>query len=182
MNCQDLVSIVMPVYNGEAFIREAIESVIRQTYPNWELIIVDDGSTDGSRDIIAKFQDKDDRIVGLENDENLGISASRNKAMNASNGEWIAFLDCDDQWEEAKLKKQLEAADLFSTGFMFTGVSYINDEGQSFKGSLQVPQRLTYKELRNHNIIACLSVLPEKDISIRSKFPDGISWMTSHSG
>lgn len=163
MSDQSLVSIVMPVHNGEAFISQAIESVIGQTYPNWELIIVDDGSTDGSRDIIEEFQDRDDRIVGLVNHENLGISASRNKSIDASKGEWIAFLDCDDQWEETKLKKQLEAADLYSTGFVFTGVSYINDEGQTYKSNLQVPQRLTYRELRNHNIIACSSVLARKE-------------------
>lgn len=163
MSQQDFVSVIMPVFNGEAFMEEAIASVMNQTHSNWELIVVDDGSRDRSFEILEELASKEDRIVVLRNEGNRGISASRNRAIEVAKGEWIAFLDCDDQWEPSKLTKQLEVATKFRTGFVFTGVSYINREGEPYKGILRVPSKLTYKELRKHNILACSSVMARKE-------------------
>lgn len=170
MSQQDFVSVIMPVFNGEAFMEEAIASVMNQTHSNWELIVVDDGSKDISFEIMEELAGKEDRIVVLRNEGNRGISATRNRAIEASNGEWIAFLDCDDQWEPSKLTKQLEAATKFRTGFVFTGVSYVNKEGESYKGILRVPSKLTYENLRKHNILACSSVLARKEYFDEIKF------------
>ena len=101
----DLVSVVMPSYNTEDFIRESIKSVISQTYKNWELIIVDDCSTDKTEEIIASFDDT--RIRFLKNEINSGAAVSRNKALAAARGKWIAFLDSDDLWHPQKLEKQI---------------------------------------------------------------------------
>lgn len=122
-NDQPLVSIVMPVYNGENFVAEAIESVINQTYKNWELIIVDDGSTDRSREVISKYL-CDARIKVIKHGGNLGIAKARNTGIERSQGSYIAFLDQDDLWLPSKTEKSLskfkysEAIGLVHTGLI----------------------------------------------------------------
>lgn len=101
------VSVIISCYNGEKFIGEAIESVINQTYENWELIIVDDGSTDDSKNIVKSYL-ADDRVNYLEHSKNRGIAAARNTAIAAAKGRSIAFLDQDDVWLPKKLGKQIE--------------------------------------------------------------------------
>lgn len=105
MQDMDLVSIIMPSYNTARFIGESINSVINQTYENWELLIVDDCSTDNTDDIVKDFTDK--RIHYYKNDRNSGAAVSRNKALREAKGKWIAFLDSDDLWKPEKLEKQL---------------------------------------------------------------------------
>ena len=100
-----LVSIIMPNYNSSDFIKETVECVIAQTYQNWELLIVDDCSTDDSLKVLAQFDD--DRLKVIKNQENCGAAISRNRAIEAANGRWIAFLDSDDLWAENKLEGHL---------------------------------------------------------------------------
>lgn len=101
----NLVSVIMPSYNTAKYIEASINSVIAQTYENWELIIVDDCSTDNTAEIIAGIHD--DRIRYFRNDKNSGAAISRNKALREAKGEWIAFLDSDDLWMPEKLEHQL---------------------------------------------------------------------------
>ena len=101
-----LVSIVMPNYNSEKYIEATINSVLNQTYQNWELILVDDCSTDNSLEIVRSFDD--DRIRILQNEVNSGAAVSRNYALREAQGKWVAFLDSDDLWEPTKLEEQLE--------------------------------------------------------------------------
>ena len=105
---KDLVSIITPVYNGEDFLDRSIKSVLSQTHQNWELLLIDDGSEDDSARIIERYLE-DDRIKFLKNDSNSGISATRNKGINNSSGEYIALLDQDDEWFPDKLQKQVKA-------------------------------------------------------------------------
>ena len=100
-----LVSIVMPSWNTGAFIAEAIRSVLRQTYGNWELIVVDDGSTDNTDEVVASFEDA--RIKYFKNPRNVGAALTRNRALREARGEWMAFLDSDDLWAPGKLERQL---------------------------------------------------------------------------
>ena len=99
-----LVSVIMPSWNTDRFIGESIQSVINQTYTNWELIIVDDCSTDSTDNVVASY--KDDRIRYLKNEKNSGAALTRNRALREAKGEWIAFLDSDDLWMPEKLEKQ----------------------------------------------------------------------------
>ena len=92
-----MISVVMPVYNGEAFVARAVQSVLDQTSPRWEIVAVDDGSRDGTRAILERFAARDPRIRVLHQ-ENAGVSAARNAAMAAARGEYLAFLDADDWW------------------------------------------------------------------------------------
>ena len=102
----DLVSIIMPSYNTEDYIGESIQSVINQTYSNWELIIVDDCSNDNTDNVVKPFL-ADSRIKYFKNEHNSGAAVTRNKALREAKGEWIAFLDSDDLWMPEKLEKQI---------------------------------------------------------------------------
>ncbi len=117
----DLVSIIMPSYNTEGFIKETIESVLKQTYENWELIIVDDCSTDNTDQVVEPFL-KDKRIRYIKNAVNSGAAVSRNLAFKKAKGKWIAFLDSDDLWYPQKLEKQI--AFMQETGYKFTYTDY----------------------------------------------------------
>lgn len=157
-----LVSIVMPAYNCEKYVIDAINSVLTQTYQNWELLVLDDGSKDNTFNIINEFGKKDSRIRPLQNKKNMGVSATRNRGIELALGDWIAFLDSDDMWEPSKLEKQLKVADKNSAEFLFSGSSYINEKGVTFNGIYEVPEKVTYKILRNHNVISCSSVLVKR--------------------
>lgn len=115
-----LVSVVMPSYNTAKYISDSIDSVIAQTYPNWELIIVDDCSTDDSMAVISSYNDP--RIRVLQNVKNSGAALSRNFALREAKGEWIAFLDSDDIWAPEKLEKQI--AFMKTNGYAFTFTDY----------------------------------------------------------
>ena len=107
-NKEKKVSIIMPAYNAEKYIEEAIYSVLAQTHKEWELIIIDDCSSDNTEQIVLKYVSKDTRIRYLKNPVNLGVSKSRNLGIKKSKNDWIAFLDSDDCWENDKLEKQLK--------------------------------------------------------------------------
>lgn len=116
----ELVSVIMPSYNTVDYISDSIKSVLAQTYKNWELVIVDDCSTDNSVDVIKSFEDS--RIKLLYNEKNSGAAISRNYALREAKGKWIAFLDSDDIWEPKKLEKQIEF--MKENGYAFTFTDY----------------------------------------------------------
>ncbi|MBX4266523.1 glycosyltransferase family 2 protein [Clostridium estertheticum] len=151
----------MPSYNSERYIRDAIDSVLNQTYQCWELIIIDDCSKDKTFSIIQEYYN-DIRVRVYANESNQGISATRNRAISLSNGSWIAFLDSDDMWDKTKLQKQMSFAEQSNAEFLFTGSSFINANGNLYPGILEVPELVTYKKLRTHNIISCSSVVIKK--------------------
>ena len=102
-----MVSVIMPTYNCGAFIGEAIKSVKMQTYQVWELIVVDDCSTDNTESVVRQIMADDARLIYIRNDKQLGAAESRNKALRKAKGHWVAFLDSDDMWLPAKLEKQI---------------------------------------------------------------------------
>lgn len=116
----ELVSVIMPSFNTGEYIAASIESVLAQTYPNWELLIVDDCSTDNTTEVICRYQDP--RIILLKNKTNSGTALSRNYALREAKGRWIAFLDSDDTWEPKKLEKQLRF--MQENGYAFTFTDY----------------------------------------------------------
>ena len=156
-----LVSIIMPNYNGSKFLNDAIKSVIDQTYPNWELIIVDDCSTDNSLEIIKQFNDS--RIRVIENKENSGAAVSRNNAIEVADGRWIAFLDSDDLWISEKLEKQIKYMHDNEVFFSYTDYHVIDETNKvitTFRPHLDV---CTYGDILKHNYIGCLTVIYDSD-------------------
>lgn len=116
----ELVSVIMPSFNTGEYIAASVESVLAQTYPNWELLIVDDCSDDNTTEVIGRYQDP--RIILLKNKTNSGAALSRNYALREAKGRWIAFLDSDDTWEPKKLEKQLRF--MQENGYAFTFTDY----------------------------------------------------------
>lgn len=162
-----MVSVIMPAYNAEKTIETAIESVVHQTEKDWELIVVDDGSTDNTKKIIEKYTDE--RIKYVYNNLEKGVSNSRNLGISKARGEWIAFLDSDDMWKPEKLAKQIKYARLYDSGFIFTGSGFMDSEGRILDYTMQVPSKVSYKELLKQNIISCSSVMIKKAYMVKYK-------------
>ena len=156
-----LVSIIMPNYNSAEYIVKTIESVLAQTYRNWELIIVDDCSTDNSVEVIEQY--KDDRIRLMRNTENCGAARSRNRAIEAANGRWIAFLDSDDLWDSKKLMEQLAFMIEQECAFSFTHYYFDRNDGELKEFS---PQRdvYDYNAILKHCYIACPTVIYDSSV------------------
>ena len=178
------VSIVTPAYNAERFIHEAIESVINQTYSNWEMIIVDDCSTDETTDIVKNYQQKDDRIKLIELEENSGSAVARNTAMDHATGRYLAFLDSDDLWTPEKLDKQLKFMVDNDIAFSFTRYVRMQEDGTLTRGISEAPKQIGYEDLMKQCIIGCLTVMLDKEkighlrmINIRTR-QDYAFWLT----
>lgn len=162
---QTQVSIIMPAYNAERTIRDAVNSVIGQTFENWELLVIDDGSGDSTYNIIKEASAADQRVRAMRNNKNLGVSETRNRGVSCAGGGWIAFLDSDDMWKPEKLEKQLKLAEIKrDAALIFTGSSFINADGSPTTYSLAVPEQTTYRKLLKQNIISCSSVLVKKEL------------------
>ncbi len=157
-----LVSVIMPAYNAEKYIRQAIESVQAQTYQEWELIVVDDASTDNTYTIVNEYCQEDSRIKLLCNSQNQGVSRTRKNGVEAAAGEWIAFLDSDDAWHPEKLEKQLEIQKEHNAKLIFTGSAFMDSEGNPLEWVLHVPKTIGYRQLLKQNLISNSSVLIEK--------------------
>ena len=159
-----MISIIMPAYNAERYIQEAIQSVLRQSYKYWELLVIDDDSADATSEIAERFTRLDSRIHYIRNEKNLGVAAARNKGVSLASGQWIAFLDSDDCWHPDKLKKQMDFAEKNNVEFVFSGSSFMDKEGRPLKYYLKVPRSISYTELLKQNIISCSSVLIKKTL------------------
>lgn len=158
----DLVSIITPVYNSERFIKETIESVQSQTYRNWEMILIDDCSTDLSEKIIKEFIKYDNRIKYMKLKENSGAAVARNTGLNLAKGRYIAFLDSDDMWKEEKLEKQIYFMKNNNYGFTFTSYEMIDEYGSVASKVVNVPKQIDYNGLLKNTIIGCLTVVIDR--------------------
>ncbi|MDX1542716.1 MAG: glycosyltransferase family 2 protein [Christiangramia sp.] len=152
-----LVSVIMPAYNSEAFISEAIRSVIDQTYPNWELFVIDDASSDSTLKIIQDYSGKDNRIHILKNSSNKGTHQTRNKGIEAATGDFIAFLDADDQWKPEKLQKQLEIISREDIAACFSSYDLISENGRPLNKKVEALPVLTYEKLLKANYVGNLT-------------------------
>lgn len=159
-----MVSVIMPAYNSEKYIKKAILSVCRQDYPDWELIVIDDCSTDSTADIIKELAESDSRIRYLKNSRNRGVAESRNRGVACASGEWVAFLDSDDCWRFDKLSCQINCASRSHARFIFSGSAFMDQADKKLRYSLQVPKRITFHQLLKQNVISCSSVLIKKEL------------------
>lgn len=154
----NLVSIIMPSYNTGIYIKDSIKTILHQTYTNWELIIVDDCSTDNTDQIVGMFL-KDKRIKYLKNKKNEGAAISRNKALKQAKGEWIAFLDSDDLWEPKKLEKQIKFMNKNKYLFSYTKYKLIDKNGNDLKIEISGPKKITETDMYNYCWPGCLTVM-----------------------
>jgi teichuronic acid biosynthesis glycosyltransferase TuaG len=154
-----LVSVITPAYNVAPFIGETIQSVLAQTYENWELLISDDCSTDGTLRVVLRYAASDSRIRVLPGEVNGGPSVARNRALAAARGGWVAFLDSDDVWLTNKLERQLDFMRVNGACFCFTQYRRISEAGGVPGRVVKIPRRMTYKDLLKNTAIATSTVL-----------------------
>ncbi|WP_299238949.1 glycosyltransferase family 2 protein [Sulfurihydrogenibium sp.] len=156
MSKKDLVSVIMPNYNRAKYISEAIESVISQTYPIWELMIIDDCSTDNSVNIIEEYVAKDERIKLIRLPKNSGPAIARNTGIEVASGRYIAFLDSDDVWLPYKLEKQVKFMRENNLSLVYSAY-YIIDKYGFVKGIRNIKEKISYKDLLKTNWIGNLT-------------------------
>lgn len=166
------ISIVMPAYNAEKFITDSIRSVMNQTYEDWELVVVNDGSTDETRELVLGFAGRDVRIRLIDNPANLGVAKTRKHGVEQAKYSWIALLDSDDMWTPDKLSKQVDLARSIGTpALLFTGTTYVDENGRKTSYCLKPPSKVDFKQLLVQNVVMCSSVLVHRDLL---KFDDAI--------
>ena len=152
-----LVSIIMPSWNTAKWIGESIESVINQTYQNWELIIVDDCSTDNTDEIIKSYNDE--RIRFFKNETNSGAALTRNRALREAHGEWVAFLDSDDLWSPNKLEKMITFMSGNNYSFAYHCYEKIDEESKPLNIFVSGPKKVTKRKMYHYGYPGCLAFM-----------------------
>jgi teichuronic acid biosynthesis glycosyltransferase TuaG len=171
---QDLISIITPLYNAEAWIKETAESVLKQTYQNWEWIIVNDCSKDSSVRILKELIAGDPRVIFVENEKNLGPAGSRNKALDFAKGKYIAFIDSDDLWHPLKLSKQIAFMQSTGTSLSYHSFRRFKGDFSTTSGTLMsVPERVTRRDLLKSNIIMCSTAMYNAEKVGKVEMQDG---------
>lgn len=175
-----LVSIIMPAYNSSHTIRDSIQSVCQQTYPNWELLVVDDCSTEDIAAIVREFPDS--RIHYYRLSSNQGVSGARNKGIEEAKGQYIAFLDSDDLWHPRKLMNQVSFMQEYHYAFTYTWYRQFSEDIQHLGNLVRTKTFVDYKELLKGNDIGCLTVMIDRsqiqDIKMPSqRHEDYITWL-----
>lgn len=170
-----MISIVMPAYNAEKTISASIRSVLSQTFPDWELIIVNDCSKDRTEAVVKELigtlpAELSEKLHVLSNEKNLGVSESRNKGIRYAHYDWIALLDSDDLWDSAKLAEQTALIEEKpDASIIFTGSAFINEYGDRSSYELHVPSEVNYRGLLSQNLISCSSVLIKRKLLLKNQ-------------
>lgn len=165
---EELISVIVPVYNAERFIEETIACVAAQTCSRWELLLVDDASTDGTTAIIEKYigDTGDRRIRLIRQPDNLGAARARNRGLQEAAGRYIAYLDADDLWVPEKLEHELAFMAERNAAFAFTGYEFVDENGRGTGKVVRVPETLTYRQaLKNTTIFTTTVMFDTEKIS-----------------
>ena len=176
------VSVIMPAFNSYRNIEEAIHSVLSQTYLNFELLIIDGGSNDGTIKLISKISSNDSRVVCIKNINDTGPAHARQVGIEASKGEYIAFLDADDYWLPEKIEKQLKFMQDYNFKFSYTGYRSVDADGNNLscpvimKDSYNLRQGLMYRGIGILTVMVQREVLSQDVICSRSNFAEDYLW------
>lgn len=179
-----IVSVVMPAYNAERYIEEAIRSVQAQTMENWELIVVDDHSADGTAALIQTFADQDSRIRPIFSRINRGAAESRNIALRQCRGEFVALLDADDVWHPQKLERELERARETDADLVYSSYAMIDEQGTRCFSDFIVEESTDLQSMLNCNTIGCSTVLMKAKVLEKRPFvtdfyhEDYVMWLS----
>lgn len=176
------VTIITPLYNCSDFLDDTLNSVLAQTYQNWEVIMVDDCSSDNSVLIAQEFVEEDHRIKLIQLEKNSGAAVARNKAIEAATGRFIAFLDSDDLWMPNKLEKQVQFMLDQNIAFSFSAYEKIDEKGVPFD-IVSFPEEINYKQLLKTNVIGCLTAMYDVEqlgkvyMPVNTKREDFATWL-----
>lgn len=159
----DMVSIITPVYRCEKYISKTIESVQKQTFQNWEMLLVDDCTPDNSAGIIAKYAEKDKRIRYIKQPQNGGAALARNAGLRVAKGRYIAYLDADDVWLPTKLERQIKFMDENNVQFSCCDYEKIEEDDTPLNKVVHMPKTITYNQLLSNTIIQTVGVIVDLD-------------------
>lgn len=166
-----MISVILPVYNGEKYIKSTLNSIINQTYKNWELIIVDDCSTDCTSEIIKEYCGENNQVRYVRLEENKGVAFARNEGILLAQGEYIAFIDSDDVWVAYKLEKQMEQMQNRECKWVASSYQLMKKNGIVLNKYVKVKnKKYIYEDLLKENIIGCSTVLLKKELLNNNKF------------
>lgn len=178
------VSVIMPAYNAARFLEPAIRSVMNQTVTDWELLVLDDGSTDDTCAIAAALAEQDSRIRLVPNAHNMGVARTRNRGFDLCRGEYVALLDSDDVWLPEKLERQLALMERELTDLCYCSYSIVDAAGEKSRQDYLVPARTDFEKLLRENVIGCSTVLMHSRVLENHRFEtefyheDYVLWLT----
>lgn len=178
-----MISIIMPAYNSENYIAEAIESVIGQTYTEWELLVIDDYSSDQTTKIIQKYMENDTRIQLIRKKQNDGVAVTRNIGIQKAKGEFIAFLDSDDVWKSNKLEEQLKLQRKTGAAIIYCSYDFVDENNKKILKPFIVPEQTDYKSMLSSSVISCSTALIDTKLLKQHMFEpdvyheDYVLWM-----
>lgn len=181
---KDLVSVIMPIYNTEKFLEEALNSIFEQSYKNIEIVLVDDCSKDRSADIISALMKTHPEIVYHIQEKNMGAGVARNKSLELAKGQYVAFLDSDDAWKKDKIERQLSLMKKKKSPFSYTAIEIMDCKSHTIKGKRNIAEICDYKYLLHNTIIATSSVVVDRSalgdfrMSLRRGGQDYATWLS----
>ncbi len=158
------ITVVMPVYNASSYLRETIDSVLQQTYEHWELLILDDCSTDDSLQIARAYEAQDVRIRVIPAEKNVGVARVRNRGIQQASGTHIALLDSDDVWTSDKLERQMELVRRTGAQICYCSYDFIDEVGRPIKKPFLVPETTDYRKMLASSVISCSTALIEASV------------------
>ena len=164
------VSVIMPVYMARDFVEAAIRSVMAQTFTEWELLVIDDCSPDDSYAKAKALADIDERIILLRNEQNMGVARTRNRGLELSRGQYVAFLDSDDVWHPEKLERQLALMDQTRASLCYCSYRIVDAAGVPVKPDYIVPPSTDYEALLRENCVCCSSILVSGELARAIRF------------
>ncbi|BES66479.1 hypothetical protein SANA_29180 [Gottschalkiaceae bacterium SANA] len=165
------ISVIMPAYNASRFINEAIASVVEQSEKNWELIIVNDASTDATSEMVEEWMKREPRIHHIDMEENQGSAAARNRGLEQAKGRYLAFLDADDLWHPEKLRRQIAFMEETGSVVSFTEYDRVDEYGEVLQKAESLPDAVTHEMMLKRNWMGCLTVVVDKTAFERVWFP-----------
>lgn len=166
-----MISVIMPAYNAEKTIRQAIDSVLSQTYGDFELIVINDCSKDSTQSIVEEYKEKDPRVILVNNKKNSGVSVSRNEGVDLAKGEFIAFLDSDDMWRQDKFEKQLSVMKENKAVLSYTASAFIDQDGNKYNYIMPAEEKTKLSTLLKRNLVSCSSAMVKADVMKKIKMP-----------
>lgn len=169
-----LVSVIMPAYNAERFIAEAIQSVLAQSETRWELLVIDDCSTDSTRRIVTELANTDARIRLIENEENMGVARTRNRGLELCRGKYVALLDSDDYYKPQMLHKMVARAEETSADIIYCSYELVDEQGRKQCNDFIVPPATDFNESIKRSVITCSTVLITGQLAKNNRFPINI--------
>ncbi|MBM6786706.1 glycosyltransferase family 2 protein [Collinsella tanakaei] len=159
-----LVSVIMPSYNAERHIVEAIKSVQAQTLPDWELLVSDDCSTDSTRTIVAELAERDDRIRLFEIERNGGAAKARNNSLTHAKGRYVAYLDADDLWYPEKLERQVDFMRERGAAFSCASYEVIGEDGSPLGRTVRMLDECDYMGFLTHNLLQTVGIAVDTEV------------------